>query len=163
MFSKGEDLNIYRFLGRLLGKAIYEGITVEPRFADFFLRKLIHKPSSLQDLKSLDYELFKQLNFIRSYEGGSLQDMGLYFTTVDECPLTGQSKDIDLIYNGSETAVTDENKFRFIYMVADYRLNKRIKKQCDAFVDGFHECMPLQWLGIFEEREVQMLISGLSK
>jgi ubiquitin-protein ligase E3 C len=30
LFSKGEDVQIYRFLGRLLGKAMYEGITVEP-------------------------------------------------------------------------------------------------------------------------------------
>jgi len=30
LFGKGEDVNIFRFLGRLLGKAIYEGITVEP-------------------------------------------------------------------------------------------------------------------------------------
>lgn len=59
LFGKGEDINIYRFLGRLLGKAIYEGITVEPRFADFFLRKLINKPSSLHDLKSLDPDLYK--------------------------------------------------------------------------------------------------------
>lgn len=43
LFAPGEDIRIYRFLGRLLGKAMYEGITVEPRFANFFLRKLIGK------------------------------------------------------------------------------------------------------------------------
>jgi ubiquitin-protein ligase E3 C len=35
--------NYFLFLGRLLGKAMYEGITLEPRFADFFLRRLIGK------------------------------------------------------------------------------------------------------------------------
>ena len=49
--------------------------------------------------------------------------MGLYFTTLDECNVTGVSKDINLIPKGSETQVTDINKFRYIYMVADYRLN----------------------------------------
>lgn len=33
---------------------MYEGITLEPKFADFFLRKLIGKGNSLNDLKSLD-------------------------------------------------------------------------------------------------------------
>ena len=55
------DTEYFNFLGRLLGKAMYEGITLEPRFADFFLRKLIGKQNSLNDLKSLDPELYKSL------------------------------------------------------------------------------------------------------
>ena len=31
-------------------------------------------------------------------------------------------------------------------LVADFRLNKRIKAQTDAFIRGFHEVIPLQWL-----------------
>jgi ubiquitin-protein ligase E3 C len=37
------DVKYFQFLGRLLGKAMYDGITLEPKFADFFLRKLINK------------------------------------------------------------------------------------------------------------------------
>ena len=33
----------YEFIGKLLGKSMYEGIILEPKFADFFLRKLIGK------------------------------------------------------------------------------------------------------------------------
>ena len=33
--------------------------------------------------------------------------MGLYFTTSDEDLITGTAKDIDLVPNGSEVAVTD--------------------------------------------------------
>lgn len=40
---------------------MYEGITLEPRFAEFFLRRLIGKQNSLNDLKSLDMELYKQM------------------------------------------------------------------------------------------------------
>jgi ubiquitin-protein ligase E3 C len=102
-------------------------------------------------LKSLDYELYKQLNFIRNYSDGPVEDMGLFFTTVDENPLTGTTEDIELVPGGSELAVTDQNKFRYIYMVADYKLNRRIKRQSDAFISGFHECISLNWLHIFEE------------
>jgi len=42
LFPKN-DLNYFSYLGRVLGKAMYEGITLEPKFADFFLRKLIGK------------------------------------------------------------------------------------------------------------------------
>ena len=37
------QLAYFEFAGRLLGKALYEGILVEPRFAQFFLRKLLGK------------------------------------------------------------------------------------------------------------------------
>lgn len=37
------DNKYFQFLGRLLGKAMYDGIILEPKFADFFLRKLIGK------------------------------------------------------------------------------------------------------------------------
>jgi len=90
------------------------------------LRKLIGKQNSLNDLKSLDEGLYKQLNFLRTYTDGPVADMMLTFQTSDEDHSTGQAFDVNLIPNGSEIAVNDQNKFRYIYMVADYRLNKRI-------------------------------------
>lgn len=35
------NLNWYRFIGRILGKALYKGILVEVAFAGFFLAKVI--------------------------------------------------------------------------------------------------------------------------
>ena len=155
-------LHFFRFLGRILGKAVFDGITVEPQFALFFIKKLISKSNSLNDLKSLDFELYKHLNFLREYEG-DLGDLELYFRVTDENRVTGQMTEIDLIPNGENVKVSNANKFRYIYMVADYRLNVRIKPQSDAFVNGFRECIPMNWLGIFNDRELNMLMSGGSK
>jgi ubiquitin-protein ligase E3 C len=124
---------------------MYEGIILEPRFADFFLRRLIGKQNSLNDLRSLDPELFKQLTMMRTYEG-NVEDLMLTFSITDENEITGERRELELIPNGSQVAVTDKNKFRYIYMVADFRLNKRIKVQTDAFIKGFHEVIPLSWL-----------------
>ena len=140
-----EGQQYFWFLGRLLGKAMYEGITLEPRFADFFLRRLIGKQNSLNDLKSLDQELYKQLTMMRSYEG-SMEDLMLAFSVTDENEVTGERKEVDLVPDGANIPVTDKNKFRYIYMVADFRLNRRMKAQTDAFIRGFHEVIPLQWL-----------------
>ena len=155
-------LHFYRFLGRILGKAAFDGITVEPQFALFFLKKLISKSNSLNDLKSLDGELYKHLNFLRAYDG-DIGDLELYFQITDENNVTGETREIDLIPNGSEVKVVNSNKFRYIFMVADYRLNQRIKQQSDAFVNGFRECIPMSWLGIFNDRELNMLLSGAQK
>jgi ubiquitin-protein ligase E3 C len=39
------QLSWYSFIGRILGKALYEGILIDVRFADFFLAKWLGKQS----------------------------------------------------------------------------------------------------------------------
>lgn len=41
--------SLFEFLGRVLGKALAEGVVVQPQFARFFLAKLLHKPTHLHD------------------------------------------------------------------------------------------------------------------
>jgi len=64
----------------------------------------------------------------------------------DENELTGEKVEIDLIPKGRDEEVTNQNKFRYIHMMADWRLNKRIKRQSDAFIEGFREIIPHTWL-----------------
>jgi hypothetical protein len=69
--SNHELEETYRFLGRVLGKAIYENITISPQFAYFFLSFMNGKynfMNLLSDLRTLDPELYKNLMFLKSYE-----------------------------------------------------------------------------------------------
>ena len=68
---------------------MYDGITVDVQFADFFLRKLIGKQNSLNDLKSLDGELFRQLVFLKNYSDGPVEDLMLSFCLDDKDEVTG--------------------------------------------------------------------------
>ena len=52
-----DHLAHFEFLGRILGKALRCGILVAPRFAFFALLRLLGRPTSVQDLPSLDPEL----------------------------------------------------------------------------------------------------------
>ena len=51
----------------------------------------------------------------------------LTFCVSDENEVTGERREVELFPNGAQTAVNNQNKFRYIYMMADFRLNKRIK------------------------------------
>jgi hypothetical protein len=51
----------------VLGKALFETIVVQPKFAHFFLSKLLSNTNQLSDLPSLDYELYKNLMFLKTY------------------------------------------------------------------------------------------------
>ena len=55
---------LFEFLGRILGKALYEGITIQPRFAHFFLSFLrgdYNYFHMLADLSTIDQQLYKNL------------------------------------------------------------------------------------------------------
>jgi ubiquitin-protein ligase E3 C len=60
-----QHLQYFHFLGSLLGKAMYEGILVDLPFATFFLSKLKQKSNFLNDLPSLDPELYRHLLFLK--------------------------------------------------------------------------------------------------
>lgn len=42
----------------------------------------------------------------------------------------------------------------------DYKLNRRISDKLNAFTRGFHSIIPVEWLRLFTEEEIQKLISG---
>jgi len=152
-----QNLELFSFMGRVVGKALFEGITVQPKFAHFFLSKLLGHLNSLNDLPSLDAELYKNLMFLKNYSG-DVEDLSLTFTVTDTA--YGAQHEIPLVHGGGDVPVTAKNRFRYIHMVADYYLNKQLKAQSDAFLRGMLDIIPAQWVQMFNEPEMQVLISG---
>ncbi|KAL7681448.1 putative HECT domain-containing protein [Plasmopara halstedii] len=159
-FSRESDhLTMFQFVGRILGKALYEGIVVQPKFAHFFLSKLLHSFNHLNELPSLDPEIYRNLMFLKSYEG-DVEDLGLTHTIVQE--VFGEQKEIEIIPGGGNIPVTNRNKTRYIHLVANYYLNTQIREQCAAFRMGLSDLIDPRWLQMFNEPELQVLISGKS-
>ncbi|PPQ97471.1 hypothetical protein CVT26_002819, partial [Gymnopilus dilepis] len=157
--TEPHSLNWYRFIGRILGKAMYEGILVDVAFAGFFLAKWLGRQNFLDDLASLDPELYNGLIFLKHYTG-NVEDLSLNFTiSIEEF---GVTKTVDLIKNGSNIAVTKENRLQYIYLVSHYRLTKQIKLQSEAFFEGLSEMIDPKWLRMFNRQEVQVLIGGVN-
>lgn len=75
----------YYFIGKMLGKALYENIQVELPLAEFFLTKLVSKKFDVDFhyLASLDQVMYKNMLFLKNYQG-NIQDLGLDFTIVNE-------------------------------------------------------------------------------
>lgn len=133
----------YEFLGRMLGKLIYDGLLIDIPFARFFLGKLLGQRAYLNDLASLDPELHKNLLFVKSYPD-DVRDLTLTFSvTVDEL---GQQHEVDLVPGGRDIVVTSENRIRYVYHMADYRLNLQIRPHCAAFRRGLLDLLEPEWL-----------------
>lgn len=180
---------LFEFLGRILGKALYEGITISPVFPHFFLSFLrgdYNYLHMLSDLSSVDAQLYNNLMFLKTYDGDA-EDLCLTFTVANDD--FGGNKEIALIPNGSDIEVTNTNKHRYIgkskccYMlcsvgiehhlfsqyfllivelVAKYYVVDRVKEQSEAFTRGLWDVIDRSWLRLFNEPELQVLISGAS-
>ncbi|KAI8583464.1 hypothetical protein K450DRAFT_223827 [Umbelopsis ramanniana AG] len=153
------QLAYFEFLGLIIGKALYEGILVEVAFAGFFLSKCLGKMNYLDDLPSLDYELYKGLINLKNYDG-NVEDLCLDFSITDNN--VESSEIIDLIPNGRNVPVTNENRIRYIYLVANYRLNIQIGRQCKAFFRGLSTIIDPKWIRMFNQKELQVLLGGAS-
>lgn len=158
--TSGEQLEWYEFLGRVIGKALYEGILVDAKFAGFFLSKMLGKQSFLDDLgsiDSLDKELYKGLISLKTYQG-NVEDLSLNFTVTDE--EFGVSLTRELIPNGANIPVTNLNRMEYIYRISHYRLSTQIQHQCNAFFTGLADIINPRWLRNFNREELSVLISG---
>jgi ubiquitin-protein ligase E3 C len=113
--AHGSDhIELFTFLGRVLGKSLYESITVHPQFAHFFLSFLRGDYNYLHmfnDLSTIDSQLYSNLMFLKTYEGDA-EDLCLNFTvSVDDF---GGTREIPLVPNGGDIDVTNANKHRYI-------------------------------------------------
>lgn len=88
-----------------------------------------------------------------------MSDLCLTFTVANDD--FGVSE-VELIANGADIEVTKENKRRYIYLVAKHHVSDRIKEQSDAFTRGLWDVIERPWLRLFNEPELQVLISGAS-
>ena len=148
-------LQHYAFLGRVLGKAVYESILVEPQFCLPFLNQLLGKQNALEDLKNLDDEFYANLMKLRSMSATDIENLGLTF----ELQL-GSSRTIPLMPSGDSIPVTQHNVVHYVYLVAHYRLNVVAAPQTRAFLRGFRDLIPASWVRIFSAHELQKLVSG---
>ncbi|OQR75738.1 ubiquitin-protein ligase E3C-like, partial [Tropilaelaps mercedesae] len=151
----------YYFIGRMLGKAIYESMLVELPLAEFFLSKLLlrHNSSDLDihHLASLDPLLYKNLLYLKSYEG-DVSELGLDFAVVNN--ELGEQQTVELKPNGAQIPVTEANRIEYVHLMADYKLNRQIRQQTAAFKQGLTDVIDPHRLQLFDPNELQVLISG---
>ncbi|KAF5269313.1 hypothetical protein FQR65_LT02614 [Abscondita terminalis] len=147
----------YYFIGRLIGKAVFENILVDLPLAEFFLVKLLIDRVSAYYLKSLDPVLYRNLLYLRDYSG-DVQDLGLDFTIVNND--LWETKVVELKPNGVNIPVTNYNRLEYIHKLANYKLNTQIKRQCIAFREGLDSVVPILWLQLFNHLELQVIIGG---
>eukprot|EP01080_Neovahlkampfia_damariscottae_P004889 gene4889-8483_t len=149
--------NYFEFLGKILGKSMYEKILVDIPFARFFISKILCKNNLFNDLPYLDPDLHKNLTILKNYDQ-DVKDLSLDFTISDN--YFGKLIEKDLIPNGSNIEVTNENKFLYIHKMTNFRLNLQIQEESNACLKGINSIIPFEWLQLFDENELFYIICG---
>ena len=75
--------------------------------------------------------------------------------------IVSQVTDFELIPGGRNIRVTEENKHEYVDRVAEHRLTTAIRPQITAFLEGFNELVSRELISIFNDKELELLISGL--
>ncbi|TKR77640.1 hypothetical protein L596_018573 [Steinernema carpocapsae] len=155
-----DHLALFQFVGRMLAKAVYEGIVVDVQLAAVLLATVLQRRlCAFDELSLLDPDLYKSLTYVKHYKDSEdVSDLALTFSATED--FLGQLKTIDLIPGGRLIQVTNENKIVYIHKMAQYRVFSQTKEQCRWFVSGFQSILNASWIGLFAPQELQILISG---
>eukprot|EP01022_Parablepharisma_sp_SALTPOND_P015755 TRINITY_DN2254_c0_g1_i2.p1 TRINITY_DN2254_c0_g1~~TRINITY_DN2254_c0_g1_i2.p1 ORF type:complete len:3562 (+),score=437.62 TRINITY_DN2254_c0_g1_i2:2957-13642(+) len=149
-------LNYFKFIGRIIGKALLDGQYLECYFTRALYKTLVGQPLTIQDMQDYDPELYKSLLWIRDND---VTDLDCNFTyTID---YFGRLETKDLIEDGKNVKVTNENKQLFIVKMCKAMLQDVIRPQIEALQKGLYEIIPKSLVSIFDSREIELLISGL--
>lgn len=73
----------------------------------------------------------------------------------------GLSEIRDLKKDGRNIPVTEENKKEYVKLVCQMKMTGAITKQIESFLSGFYDIIPKRLISIFDEQELELLISGL--
>lgn len=158
--ERREGLQYMKFLGKIIGKCLYEEILVDVEFALFFLQKWTGMTrNSFDDMYSLDPDVYSSLVKVHNYPGNVEEDLSLDFTVTQDVG-HGNKATIPLVENGANRAVTNSTRLEYIHAVANYKLNTALHVQTSAFLQGMSTIVSLNWLSMFNGPELQMLISG---
>ena len=152
-----QHLDYFKFAGRFFGKAIYDGQLLDAYFTRSFYKHMLGIKPNYHDMEMEEPEHYKSLCWILESDITDVMDL----TMSTEFDYFGTQKVVDLVPNGRNIPVDNTNKFEYVQLITDLKLTKAIENQIAAFLEGFHALIPADDIQIFNEVELELLMTGL--
>ncbi|XP_045044576.1 E3 ubiquitin-protein ligase HACE1 isoform X2 [Desmodus rotundus] len=153
-----DHLNYFRFAGQILGLALNHRQLVNIYFTRSFYKHILGIPVNYQDVASIDPEYAKNLQWILDND---ISDLGLELTFSVETDVFGAMEEVPLKPGGESILVTQNNKAEYVQLVTELRMTRAIQPQINAFLQGFHAFIPPSLVQLFDEFELELLLSGM--
>jgi E3 ubiquitin-protein ligase HUWE1 len=152
-----DHLSYFSFVGRMIAKSLLDGILLDSHFTRSLYKHMLGKAVHYSDMEAVDPEYYKNLLWILENNISDVLDLSF----AAEAEEFGKMKIQDLKENGRNIPVTEENKQEYVQLITEHRMTKGIEEQINAFLKGFYELVPKNLIQIFNEKELELLISGM--
>ncbi|KAF5226722.1 hypothetical protein ECC02_000223 [Trypanosoma cruzi] len=153
-----QHLRRITFLGAMVGRSLRDGVVQDIPFAPHFRNAILGRSNSINNLKSFDRQLYRQIMSLRSLSEEEIENLSLTFTyTVD---ILDEVREVELLRGGRDIPVTRRNCLNYIHLLAGFKLNHESARQTRAFLEGLGMIVNLSWLKLFDGKEVMKLFGG---
>ena len=168
-------VELFRLLGRVVGKALQDGRLLDLGLSPAFFRAAAGRTLAVADVAEIDPELGRTLaqlavaarrvDALRSagapeaqwravdVAGAAIEDLCLSFV------LPGDES-FELRPEGAGTTVDASNLGEYVDAVVDAVVGGGVARQMDAFRSGLSDIMPPAALGVFSEAELDSMLCG---
>eukprot|EP00644_Phytophthora_capsici_P002252 jgi/Phyca11/114730/e_gw1.27.204.1 len=144
-----KQLEMYVFFGKILGKALLEGLLLNVRLSIPLLKHILGVPLKLSDLYLLDETVYSSMMWI--LENDNSNSLGLNFTV----------EGVELIPSGADVTLHDGNKQFYVAKVAQYYLFDSVRVEISSIMEGLRSVISDSVLHVFDFKEFDLLLSGL--
>ena len=127
-----EHLMFFKFIGRIIGKALYEGRALDCHFSRAVYKRILGKTVSIKDMETVDVEYYKSLLWMLDNDITGAIDETFSVTTDD----FGVTEVVDLVGDGRNIPVTEENKQEYVQRIVEHRLTGSVQAQLEQFLKG---------------------------
>ncbi|KAK9112899.1 hypothetical protein Scep_020418 [Stephania cephalantha] len=159
-----EHLSYFKFVGRVVGKALFDGQLLDVHFTRSFYKHILGVKVTYHDIEAIDPDYFKNLKWLLENDISDILDLTFSIDADEEKLILYERTEVtdyELVPGGRNIRVTEENKHEYVDLVAEHRLTTAIRPQINAFLEGFNELIHRDLISIFNDKELELLISGL--
>lgn len=157
MSCPDDYLIYYRFVGRIMGRALFDNQVIKGHMVRMIYKHLLGWPITFEDVKAHDDAYYQSLKKLTEMD--DLSVMCLDFTVTEES--MGVRIEKELVEGGAMMEVTKDNLSDYLEANIRYRMFNRTKAQLTELLLGFFDVVPEPALTVFDANELELVLCGL--
>ena len=154
------DLELYTFIGKLMGAAIRTQNNLGLSLPPLFWKKLIHEPVTLADLRGVDVCQVQIIEMLKKPEAHDLTPENFEMAYDEKFVAKDSSgREVELVPGGKDLTVTYDNCSEYADLVGKMRLGES-DKAIRKIREGISAVVQIDLLNLFSWRQVETLVCG---
>ncbi|KAK0416485.1 hypothetical protein QR680_012515 [Steinernema hermaphroditum] len=146
----------FELAGRVLGLALIHRCLIDTFFTRAFYKFLLGRPFTISDLQTMDAQFHQSLKWVK--ENTVTPELDLTFSATQE--VGGEIAEKELVSNGRNIAVTEENKNEFLALMVRWRIERGVEEQGKALLRGLYQVVDKEYLQVFDAEQLELVLSG---